>query len=306
MIYLLHGPDTYSSRQKLREIIRAFQEKAGGGVGFTRVDAAEEPEAVSRVGRTPSLFAPRELLVIENASAAPAAEIAHIERQLPSWAENRNITVVFWEGDAAAGKSPLVAKIQKRAVKSQAFPLLAPAAVSRWLEREAGRRGLKLPPGERRLLAAAHGADLWALSGELEKIRHGWSLAGAEKAATPVWDFTDAFLPHRRRAFLPLARLLDAGFDAVYLLAALGGALRTVALVWRGIRSGKLKSMSARLHPFVVRKNLEVARRTDGRALSGRFGELIAADVELKTGRLPPPLPLVKLVLGGPKSKTPA
>ncbi|MDP3727630.1 MAG: hypothetical protein Q8R35_03255 [bacterium] len=300
MIYFLYGPDTYSSRAKLRAITAAFLKKAGasgsGGLGFTRVDAGDNPAAALAVGRTRSLFAEKEFIIIERVSQAPAAVAAHLEGQLECWADDANV-VVFWEEAVGAKKSPLIARILARAEKSQEFKSLPPAAVSRWLDDEARSRGVSLAPAEKRALLSLYGADFWALSNELEKIRHGWSPRPPDQASPVIWDFTDAFLRSRPSAYPPLARLLGAGFDAIPLAASLGGALRTAAIVWAGIRSGRVKTLTRRLHPFVVKKNMGFARRTDGPALRRHFGELVLADVELKTGRPPSPLPLVKLVL---------
>ncbi len=281
----------------MREIIKAFREKAGApATALTRIDAAEDPQAVLAVGRTASLFSEKELIVLERASRTPAEVTAHLTREIGRWAKDSDITFVFWEEELPA-KSPLAAVLMAHAEKAQEFKPLAPAAAMRWLEAEAARRGLKLPAEEKRLLLRVHGSDLWALVSELEKIRDGWSLRTMERTATEVWDFTDAFLRHRRSAYAPLARLLAGGFDAVYLLASLGGALRTAALVWKGVQSGTLESLAGRLHPFAVRKNIELTRSLDAASLGRRFGELIRADTELKIGRLPSSLTLVKLVL---------
>lgn len=299
MIYFLSGPDTYSSRKKIGDIISAFQKKAGDGAagGVTKADVAEDPDAVFSVGRTASLFSKKELVVIEQASALGAPGAAHIESQLERWAADPALTIVFWEGGAGIKKHSLLTKIQKAAFKSQEFPILSSALLGRWLEREAAGRGLKIQAEEKQVLMQTFGPDLWALSGELEKMRHGWSPREASRTAPQVWDFTDAFLQNRRRSFLPLMRLIEAGFEPIQLLAALGGALRTMALIAKGIESGKLKALTARLHPFVVQKNMEPARRMGPVILKERFTAVVDADVALKTGRLPSPLPLTKLTL---------
>ena len=296
MIYFLHGLDTYSSRAKLREIIAAFQAR-NGGVGFIRIDAVESPSAIFSAGRTASLFSTKELIVIERASAASAAVAAHIGHELPRWAEDQNVTVIFWEEKSEKKKASVASKIQATAAKSQEFKPLAPAVLARWLDSETVARGIRLSAEEKRLLLAGHGGDLWALSNELDKVRDGWSLHSSDRTALEIWDLTGAFLRHRRSAFLPFIRLADMGFDPLYLLASLGGALRTAVIIWKGIQSSRLKSIASRLHPFVVRKNMEMAKCFDAASLRRGFTEIVRADTELKTGRLPSPLPLLKLLL---------
>lgn len=300
MIYLLYGPDTYSSRRKLNEIIAAFHAKAGtasGGMGVSRIDAAEDPEAVMGVGRTRSLFAAKELVVIERPASLPDMARGRLKANLASWAKDRNLTVVFWEGDAADAQS-LLKSIRALASKTQEFKLLSPAAVRRWLDEEARRRSVRLPAEDAHVLLATHGSDLWALSNDLDKIRHGWSPRHAAGTNISIWDMTDAFLQNRRSAFAPLMRLLAAGMDALAISASLAHALRTLAIVRNGLRGGASRGVIRGLHPFVVKKNTELSRRLDAASLRARFDDLVRADVEFKTGYLASPLPLLKLVLG--------
>lgn len=292
MIYLLYGPDTYRSRAKLREIIAAFSAKAGGALNVTRVDAEERPEAVLAVGRAATLFSPKELVVIERASRADGRVSSFLRERLGSWSRDRNLTVVFWEGGAAA---PALAEIAGHATKSQEFAPLGSRALERWIAVEASARGLRIAPEERRILATRYGSDLWAIANELEKVHAGWSLRREASQAEKVWDFTDAFLGRPRRAFRPLTALLGAGYEPLYLLGALAGALRNLALVWEASR--QRAGAPPGLHPFVAKKYAELARRMDAAALRERFRALLAADVTLKTGKLPPPLPLIKLVI---------
>lgn len=296
MIYFLFGPDTYRSRRKLAGIVEAFREKAGGVLNVTRIDAEDQPETVFAVGRTASLFAEKELFVVERASTASGAAAEYLRSRLLAWRADRALTVIFWEEevDTAEGTAK---DLKRQATKTQEFKLLGPAAASRWLEEEVARRRLRLAPEERQLLLARHGPDLWALANDLDKAGAGWSPEAARRDEERVWNFTDAFLAHRRRAFLPLARLLARGEEPVALLGALAASLRALAVVWWGMEHGKLAEARRGVHPYVVKKNMELARSVDGEILRSRFAELIRADTELKTGALPPPLPLIRLVL---------
>lgn len=296
MIYLLHGPDTYRSRTKLREIIVAFQAKAGGAFNVTRLDAEEEFEAVQAIGRAAPLFAQKELYVIERISGAAKEDQAYVREWLERWADDRDLTVVFWEAEREA-KDAMLAAVKKHAAKSQEFKALPGAAVRRWLAAEAERRGIRLGRENAERLHARFGPDLWALSHELEKIASGWSEHYAIDAEENVWSFTDEFFRRRRASALSLGRLLAAGYEPIYVLGALAGALRTLALVQDGLERGTLKRLTAKLHPYVIKKNAELARRLRRSDISDYFSALLLADLELKTGQLPPPLPLIKLAL---------
>ena len=296
MIYFLHGQDTYRSRQKLHEIIAAFREKAGGMLNVMRVDAEEQPDAVFDVGRTGSLFAEKELVVIERASGSRGEAQEYLESRVGDWAKSKTLTVIFWEGELKNGDG-LAAILAKAAAKAQEFRPLPAVAVRRRIAAEAAVRKIRLAPREADILVARFGSDLWSLSNELWKIRDGWSVESAQAREENVWAFTDAFFKRPRSAFRALTRLLESGHEAMYLVGALASALRALTRVWWGARTGKLKKAGAGLHPFVVRKNAELARNLTLDSIARCYDRLVAADVEQKTGVLPPPLPLVKLVL---------
>ena len=273
MIYFLYGPDTYRSRAKLKEIAAAFGAKAGGALGLTRVDAAETPETVLTVGRTASLFSAKELVVIENASGVSGEVARHLIARLKAWAKDANLTLVFWEGGINAKSSSLFGEIKRRAAKSQEFRPLPAPALERWIDAEAARRRMRMAPEEKRLLIGRHGADLWALANEMTKMESGWRPGSALREEEQVWRFVGAFFADRRRAFLPLTKLLAAGFEPVYLLGALASSVR------------RLVSGRARIAP------------AERERVASAFQSLLGADTEQKTGRLPSPLPLVKLTL---------
>ena len=305
MIYFLHGPDTYRSRIKLRGIVAEFEKRSGGTLNMTRVDAGEQPEAVFDAGRTRSLFAEKELVVMERAAESRGDGEAYIKERLSDWAESKALTVIFWEGEVRTGDG-LAKAITRAATKAQEFKELPPPAVRRWIAAEVAARKIRLASREADLLAERFGSDLWAISNELEKIRDGWSVEKVGREEKKVWDFTDAFFKNRRSAFRPLSQLLEAWQEPIYMLGALASSLRTLTLVWWGVKTGTMKKASANIHPFVVKKNLGLAERLTSDALRHYYDDLAAADIEQKTGKLPPPLPLLKLVLGKTKSKTAA
>lgn len=296
MIYFLRGPDTYRSRQKLREITAAFQKKAGGMFNVTRIDAEDQPGAVRAVGRAASLFAQKELYVIERISGAAKEDQAHVRGALERWAGDRDLTLIFWEAELEA-KDALLAALKKCAAKTQEFKALTGAAVMRWIAGETERRKIRLARGEAERLAARFGPDLWALAQELEKVSSGWQERTALREEEKVWSFTDEFFRQRRASVRYLERLLEAGYEPIYILGALAGALRTLTLVADGLERGNLRAATAKLHPYVVKKNAELARRLRRSDISDYFFALLSADLEQKTGQLPPPLPLIKLVL---------
>lgn len=296
MIYFLYGPDTYRSRRKLREIVAEFRKKSGGNLGVTRIDAGEKPEEVLGIGRTRSLFSAKELFVVEGAISAGEREAEYVTMMLLGWKNNPDLTVIFWEGEVDE-TSKLFKEIEKNATKAQEFKLLPAAKVEDWISREAAERGVRLAAPDRKSLVLRYGSDLWAMASELAKMRDGWEVATKTRQEEKIWNFTDAFLKNKRSSFRALISLLESGYETYYITGALAGALRNLAVVWHGLETGRLKKAAAGMNPYVVRKNVEMAGSVDGVKIKQLFADLLRADVEIKTGKLPPPLPLAKLTL---------
>lgn len=303
MIYFLFGPDTYRSRQKARELTDAFDAKYGS-VGPARlVDAEIEPEAASDVGRGASLFSKKEFWLVKNALLAPEPLRRYFESALARWKDERDFTIVFWEGEVAKGRDTLAAAIQKHAAKAQEFKLLESVTVRAWISREAERRGIRLASGVAEALAATYGPDLWAISNQLGKIAAGAAFEAPEEGARKIWDLTDAFLDRPRRAFRPLEDLFEQGEDPIGLVAALGSAVRSLALV-AGAVAKKSKRGLEKMHPFVIRKYSALAAKLPAGAIPRMADAVLGADLEMKTSRLPAAVSLLRLTLDERKAPT--
>ena len=70
MFYLIHGNDTYRSREKLREVIDAYRDTHQSGLSFFQIDLEEErSEDVEHIFGSSSLFPEKKLVVLKSASA---------------------------------------------------------------------------------------------------------------------------------------------------------------------------------------------------------------------------------------------
>lgn len=296
MISFIHGVDTYCSRQALAASIAAFRARAAGEYHITRIEAAEDAAALREAGRTASLFAAEELIVIENVSEAAAEDAAHVKTMLPVWEKDPMRTVIFYERKKIAASDPLMKAIAKRSAEIKESDALG-AGAGKWILDGAPRRGLAIAKQDAVALARRFGGDTWALANEMAKVADGWSLAREERHATVIWNFTDAFFTNRRSSFRHLCDVLDSGEEPIRVLGALAASLRSLALVWHGIRTERMGAALGKMHPFVVKKNEAIAKKIDRAALERAFRWLVSCDRELKSGASPAPLPLVKLVL---------
>lgn len=290
MIYFLHGADTFRSRKKLDEIVSAFREKAGGFFNITNADVEDEAEAVLALGRTRSLFSPKELIILKRPSSGGERVLHHIREHLARWNDDPNLTVVVWEDGEADARDPLLDAVKKVAFKTQEFKPLAQNELQQWLERELASRKMKISFSEKQAFLDGARGDLWKMSQLVEMRSFGW-VSGRSGSRDPrIWDFTDAFLQSGRRSFRPLQDLLAQGFDAIQILGAFASSLKTLSLVWFGGRT-------AGLHPFAVRKNKEIVRTMSADDLERLFRDAREGDLEMKTGRISGPLALARIAL---------
>src|SRR3989338_2609109 len=162
MIQLLHGADTYQSRRELEAVIAKFRECAAGEYHITRIDAAEDAARLRDIGRTASLFAAEELIVIENVSDAEAGDAARVKAMLPVWEQDPMCAAVFYERKKVATSDPLTKAIVKRSSEVKEFEQLKTGA-AKWVLDEAERRGLGLTKQDAAILSHLFSEDTFPL-----------------------------------------------------------------------------------------------------------------------------------------------
>lgn len=301
MIFLLYGPDTYRSRVKLRELVSAFAKKHGEALAVTRLDLEDQPDGLESLYSGATLFSEARLVIIENASAAPAKVRDGVLERLKFWAKDGRTVVVFREGVVGEKNEEFVSGLRSLATKSQQFGLLTPAKVLAWFGSEAKKMGIKISPSAGRAMIQESGPDLWRLSNELDKIRSGAGLETKARQQEKIWNFTDKFLSDSLSGLPALVRLVEDGFEQIYIIGALAGALRNLAAVWHGRSSGHPVQPIKNLHPFVAKKYALLARSMTSKKLGDYYSWVLDADIAVKTGKLPGWIPVLKLTLRRPR-----
>lgn len=292
MIYLLWGPDTYRSRALLKNIVDEFKKKTGSATpAVFRFDAEENDlDVLLNEARSRSFFATKRLFVIERLFNAKKNAPEAVESFLEGWQKSKDDTFIFWDA-AIPDSSLLFSLVKKRAEKTQEFFNLSGARLRAWLDRELRQRGITLSPEVRRALVAGSQGDLWKLAGEIDKCEVGGSTEiGEAYSEIKIWDFTDSFFLDKPKALAALSRMLRQGVDELYLLGAFYRTLRSI-LALRDIsdKGGNLTDAGKKLnlHPYVFRKQTEIARGKSLGTLAALHCLLLGADLNIKTGKLP-------------------
>jgi len=173
--------------------------------------------------------------------------------------------------------------------------------LSKWMETTAQLAGASFNEDAKNALVEFIGADMDALSMEIEKL----SLASSGKKITRadieslsiptdegiVWRMTDLLCDGRRIDALKYAkRMLDRGGDAYGLWAILLSMLKNLVLVRTAIDSGIGSSQSiaekTSVHIFALRSLVPYAKRVKSPNLASFLTWAAKADRDLKTGAI--------------------
>ncbi len=324
MIYLLHGQDSYS----LRAFLDALREAVGmpdvRDANTTWLAAAEaDPATLGAMCQAMPFLAERRLVVIEGLLGSLAGDgrgargrgagqrmaewtgrISSLSGELPPTTD-----LVLVEGQLRANH-PMLRDLSAVAEVREFAPLNSDD-LRRWVQDRVRESGGAIAPPAVQILVDLVGPDLWALSGEVEKL----TLYAVDRPITAedveelvvsarevsVFVMVDAVLEgNRATAMRSLSRLLEGEATVTYLLAMLSRQVRLMVLakdllaqqVPQAELGGRLGIASA----YPLRKTLEMARRFSPEALHRLHRGLLETDTAIKTGILTERLALESLV----------
>lgn len=334
MYILLHGADTYRSRERLRVLREAFRTKYDPtGFGTVRVDASEaDPERVRTLLTNQGFFAKRRLVILERLADAPASVQSALTDLLTEAASGEDPIVVRWEerklgarttsgGRSRRGSSSRRAKPVKSAptvsggaiapagARVEEYLPLAGPALARWYQDAARSRGFSLTVPAVSEMVRRLGADLWSGASNLDKLsaaRIG-TVVDLPLVETLVvgtvppgaFAFTDAVAERRTELALTLlTREVAAGAAPLALLAQLTWQFRILTMVTASVDTTPAAlAKRLRVHPYVVQKAAAAARRFSPTEALDRFRDLLELEREFKSGHPNPALALERFVV---------
>lgn len=293
-----YGEDMYAAREALTELAAQRQAEL---VWYDAEDlAARSVEAMLDQGA--SLFG-RRMNVVRDPSRLPKS----VQEQLAGVVQRGQDTSVLWERGIPDRRSQLWRVLRQHA---QEFAPLSLAELQSWLIDMAGQRGGTLDRVAAGLLVERVGLDRWRLLHELERLLLSGvpvtaELVAAEIAVLPeteVFALLEAIgRGEGRAAGRHLVDLLAGGAGELYILTMLAYQFRTLLVVQVGLAEGRSEqelARAARLHPYVVQKNMGLARRLSQVAVRGALTRILATDTAIKNGTVDARTAVVMLVLG--------
>ncbi|MFA5022584.1 MAG: DNA polymerase III subunit delta, partial [Patescibacteria group bacterium] len=185
MIIFLYGPDTFRSKQKLKEIKEKFIreiDKSALNIEIldgTKLDTTEFERAVN----TSPFLAKKRLVIIEDLISKNKGQ--KIQKEILETLDKSKLDetiLVFWESglDSSKGKkskSKLTTKrsnnlfhLLQKEKYAQEFNLLSESGVYSWAAAEIKKRAGQIQPTALKLLTDLVGNDLWQMNSEIDKL----------------------------------------------------------------------------------------------------------------------------------------
>jgi len=298
MIILLYGQNTYSSRQKLQEIIAGYQKIHKSGLNLIYFDAEKlKFEEFKDVFSQVSMFDEKKLVVIFNSFSDKDFKEKLFDN-LSLFLRTKDIIVLHEEGKILE-KDKLLKSLKTKA-KVQEFPLFSGIKLKNWLKQEFAEFKTEISPEATDKIINFVGNDLWQMSNEVKKLvsfKNGKKVNAEDvelmvkpKIESDIFKTIDAIAAKNRRlALLFIHNHLEKGDNPVYLLSMVNFQFRNLLIIKELIEKQKPYYAIAKitkLHPFVVRKSYEQAVRFSFAELKKIYQQLFEADLAIKTGKM--------------------
>ena len=302
---MLHGPDTYRSRQQLKKMISEFKAKrdpSGLNLNIFNADKIDGAEMLEAMVASPFL-AEKRLTVLERLSESKKKDIWE---NLLELIKNKKLpdtsVIIFWEDEIKLNSHPLFATLAKQKF-SQKFETLPGAQLSQWIKTEITSRSLEIEPYALSALTNYPFDSLWRIINEIDKIAAYLSKEPEKKITLKhvnlfldeagddnIFHFLDALTGrHAKEAIKLLHNQFDNGEESGKIFNLIVGQWRKLLLIkdYFSLNPGSTSDSAAKaldIHPFVVKKTLAILPGFSFAKLKEIYRELLDIDLRAKTG----------------------
>jgi DNA polymerase-3 subunit delta len=313
MIIYIYGEDTFRSRQYLKEQVDRFKktrDPQGYNTIFIDGKKSDPGKIVSEIITAPFL-AEKRMVIIENIlSCSDKALLGDLIARVKDGKIPDSNVVVVWQGEAIPKNKEAkeLHDILKKEKYAQEFAVLEPARLRAWIENEMKNKGGKIGGRAAELLMVNCGGDMWALNSLLDQLcayANGREIESSdvqkflnEKASDDVFLLVEELVRgNKKQAYKLLFDLRSLGEDSFKIFGLVVWQFRNLISIRSLFESedGLASDAMAKklgLHPFVVKKNLSIAKRFSMKKLKEIYHILLDMDMKTKTGYGEPDLML--------------
>jgi len=253
MFYILHGQDTYRSREKFNELVSHFKTKVSD-LGFFRIEGENFSEAeFKELLRGKTLFEKKYVVVCENVLENKEA-LNFIPGGLDDLAKTENM-FLFWEEGV---EEKVLEEFKKQAYKIQEYKPLDSARLKAWFAAK------KIPANIASEIIKKSGSDLWRASKEIEKYALGGLTAKQEAIAEyNPFAICDAFAEkNKAKTWTIYQQALRQGIPDEEVFFKILWQIKNLLLVKKLINAGVANvAKETGLHDFVAGKAIKAAQK---------------------------------------------
>ncbi len=307
MIIFLYGENNFSSRRKLKEIVKRYKTLHPKNLNLQIFDF-QPGKGNQRVSfedfrsqfQTKSIFAAKKFFVLKNVFLNPQVK-TKLLKEKEILLKSQDI-ILFFENQNPSAKDSFFIFLKKNA-KTQKFELLKGKKLENWVEKEFSQAQVKIESQAKDLLIEFAGNNLWRLANEIKKLvnyKKGVKRVGPEDVkilVRPELEInifkTIDFIASKKKeqALFLLRQHLEKGDSPLYLLSMITFQFRNLLIIKEKIITGgsiwKLK-----WHPFLIKKTFRLSQKFTLEELKKIYQEIFQIDLGIKTGRIAPELAL--------------
>lgn len=291
MIYLYYGENTQERDAAVKEILQAFIAVNGDmAVDVIETEDADISTIVDAITTIPFL-APKRLVVIRYLSASKDLS-ASIDTYLDRVADTTDILFIEARLDA---RSVYTKTLKKRATEVKHFESVEGPMLQDWLVHEVEKQGGNISGSTAQLLLDRVGSNQQLLHNEIKKLLLISSTITNELIVemthisphSSVFAMLDAIMQGNVRDASKLYyEQRVQGMEPQAILGMIAWQLHILAIVVAA-KDRPVDSIAskAKLNPFVVRKNLTIAKHVSKKQMIALLDAAILSDTRIKTGK---------------------
>ena len=316
MLYILYGENDFSLHEALERLKAEVGLPDVLDANVTRAQVSSlSPQQLLAMCNTVPFLADRRMVIVDgllslydgrraprrgrggqgegNAASSWLSIVEHIGDMLPS----TDLVLV----EKAVGRGNVLLNRLSPVAQVKEFPSLRGPELSRWIGDKAVDSGCSISREAVELLAELVGGNLWAMSGEVEKLSlycqgrtveaEDVQLLVSVAREMSIFNAVDAIMEKRYQEALRIVkRLMEAGAGGPYMVVMVARQVRLLLLAKdmekRGVPQEQMRARLGLSADWMLRRLRDQGRRYSQAALESLHRGLLETDRAIKTGRI--------------------
>lgn len=300
MIILLHGKDTYRSREKLEKIILRYKEKNKSGINIIFLGEEDSFYEMQKSEKQVSMFKEKRLVVAKNFLTIESKRKEIIENySVLSSSEN---IFIFLEEQNVKKTDSFLKKIisDKKGSMAEEFSPLSGKKLISWIKKEIEKNKSRAEEDAIFMLSKIGGENLWKLKNEIDKLslfKERIEKKDVDKMVkleveTNIFKTVDSMAENKKEEAISLLyNHIEKGDNPLYLISMIVYQFRNLIIVSELMEkkySYKDCLSKSNLNSYVFNKTYNQAKRFTLNDLKKTYNYLFEIDLKAKTGQIDP------------------